>query len=101
MDPVSTNFPKMGKTNAHARNVSGKASPNTTTLPRGGSGVGGSLEAVMAPSRRHTAERLGSIGMPQTSFAPKEDPSASANQRNMRTLPAAVSYNDGFAYRGV
>lgn len=96
MEPVSTNFPKMGRAVASPRNISAKPSPNTKTVARAGSGVGGALESVLAPSRRHTQERLGNIGVPQTGFAPKEDPAASATLRNTRTLPPAMKYTDPF-----
>lgn len=96
MDPVTNNFPKMGKTNASARNISAKPSKNTKSVARAGSGVGGALESIMAPSPRHTMERLGNVGMSQTSVAPQEDPAAGANLRNTRMLAPAMKYVDPF-----
>lgn len=96
MDPVTNNFPKMGKSNASARNISAKPSKNTKSAPRQ-SGVGGALESIMAPSRRNTSERLGNVGMPQTTYAPQTNPEAGATERNIRLLPSAMRYTDPFS----
>jgi hypothetical protein len=86
----------MGKVNAQARNVSATATGKAASVSRGHGGVGGALESVLAPSRRHTAERLGSVGVPQTGFAPQSDPYAGATLHNTRMLPGVMRYVDPF-----
>ncbi|MEU4534324.1 hypothetical protein AB0G15_05575 [Streptosporangium sp. NPDC023825] len=88
----------MGKTNASLKNTSASGTGRAASRPRAGSGVGGALDAVMNGGiRRHTSERLGSVGAPQTTYAPQTTSAAGATERNIKLLPPAMRYTEPFS----
>lgn len=91
-DKVTTTFPKIGKGGATAKNTSGR--PSTKAVPKGGAVAGGIVDAMLVRGKRNTSERLGAIHKPQASYAPMEDPAASANLRNTRIVRPAKSWGD-------
>lgn len=91
-DKVTTDFPKLGKGGATAKNTSGR--PTTKAVPKGGAVAGGVVDAMLVRGKRNVNERLGAVHTPQASYAPQEDPAASANLRNTRIVKPAKSWCD-------
>lgn len=97
-DKTTTNFPKMGTSNARANNVSGAPSKNTKPVKKKNS-KGGSAEPATASHRQGTLERLGFKGAPQTTMSYPTAPEASQTFRNVRIVPSAVGNRDFYLRR--
>ena len=72
-DKISTTFPKIGK---------------------GGAVPSGIVDAMLVRGKRNMNERLGAVHTPSASYAPIEDPAASANLRNTLLVRPAKSFGD-------
>lgn len=97
-DKTTTNFPKMGKSMARAKNVSGAPSKNTKQV-RKKSTVSAQPEAATAAHRQGGLERLGFKGAPQTTMGYPTAPEAALTQRNVRIVPSAVGNRDFYLKR--
>jgi hypothetical protein len=97
-DKTTTNFPKMGTSNARAVNQSAAPSKNTKRVKKK-STVSAKPEAATAAHRQGSLERLGFKGAPQTTMGYPTAPEAAQTQRNVHIVPSAVGNRDFYLKR--
>lgn len=98
-DKTTTNFPKMGTSNATAVNVSGAASPNTRFVPRKNTQGGGDPSVGTKSNRQGSLERNGFKGAPQVNHCYPNAPEAANVQRNVRIVQSAIGNRDFYLKR--